>query len=46
MKKVAIVTSTRAEYGLLAPIIRELRSYENQNLLVELIVTGMHLSEF
>ncbi len=45
MKKIAVVTATRAEYGLLAPVIRELRQRENDNLRVELIVTGTHLSE-
>ena len=44
MRKIAVVTATRAEYGLLAPIIRELRKYEDQNLKVDLIVTGTHLS--
>ena len=44
MKKIAIVTATRAEYGLLAPLIYELRKYENSQLKVELIVTGTHLS--
>lgn len=43
MKKIAVVTSTRAEYGLLSPIIQELRTYENENLRIELIVTGTHL---
>ena len=45
MKKIAVVTATRAEYGLLAPVIRELRKEENENLTVDLIVTGTHLSE-
>ena len=57
MKKIAVVTATRAEYGLLAPVVRELRKYEdadsNSNfdfinsttLKVDLIVTGTHLSE-
>ncbi len=44
MRKIAVVTATRAEYGLLAPIIIELRKYENDMLKVELIVTGTHLS--
>ena len=44
MKKIAIVTSTRAEYGLLAPVIRQLRNYENDDCRIELIVTGTHLS--
>lgn len=45
MKKVAVVTATRAEYGLLMPVIKELRKHENNNFKVELIVTGTHLSE-
>lgn len=45
MKKIAIITATRAEYGLLSPVLRELRKYENEDLKVELIVTGTHLSE-
>ncbi len=43
MKKIAVVTSTRAEFGLLAPIIKKLREYESDDLRVELIVTGTHL---
>lgn len=43
MKKIAIITATRAEYGLLAPVIRELRTYENEGFRVEVIVTGTHL---
>ncbi len=45
MKKIAVVTATRAEYGLLSPVIKELRKQENNELIIELIVTGMHLSE-
>ena len=45
MKKIAVVTATRAEYGLLSPVIKELRKYENEDLKTELIVTGTHLSE-
>ncbi len=44
MKKIAVVTATRAEYGLLSPVIKELRKYECEELRVELIVTGTHLS--
>lgn len=44
MKKIAVVTATRAEYGLLSPVIKELRKYENEDLRIELIVTGTHLS--
>ncbi len=45
MKKIAVVTATRAEYGLLSPVIRELRKQENGELRVELVVTGTHLSD-
>lgn len=45
MKKIAIVTSTRAEYGLLSPVIKKLREFENKNFQAVLIVTGTHLSE-
>lgn len=37
MKKVAIVTATRAEYGLLSPVIRKLREYESSDFKVDLI---------
>lgn len=45
MKKIAVVTTTRAEFGLLMPVINELRKYENEILKVELIVSGTHLSK-
>ncbi len=45
MKKVAVVTATRAEYGLLSPVIKELRKYENDDFKAELIVTGTHLND-
>ena len=45
MIKIAIVTATRAEYGLLNPVIRKLRSYETSDLKVEVIVTGTHLKK-
>ena len=44
MKKIAVVTSTRAEFGLLMPVIRSLRDYENNELKIEVVVTGTHLS--
>lgn len=43
MTKIAVVTATRAEYGLLNPVIRQLRKYEISTLKVEVIVTGTHL---
>ncbi len=45
MKKIAVVTATRAEYGLLSPVIKKLREYETEDLRIELIVTGTHLSD-
>ncbi len=38
---VAVMTGTRAEYGLLRPVIREIESKKNINL--KLLVTGSHL---
>lgn len=42
MKKIAVVTSTRAEYGLLKPVIQKLE--KSKCLEPKLIVTGAHLS--
>jgi GDP/UDP-N,N'-diacetylbacillosamine 2-epimerase (hydrolysing) len=42
MRKIAVVTGTRAEYGLLYWIIKAI--HEATNLELQLIVTGMHLS--
>lgn len=45
MKKIAVVTTTRAEYGLLRPVILELRKFESDKLRVDLLVSGTHLSD-
>ena len=45
MKKLAVVTATRAEYGLLSPVIKKLRTFEDNEFKADLIVTGTHLSE-
>lgn len=42
MKKIAILTATRAEYGLLAPIIKLLS--KDSEIDVRVVVTGTHLS--
>ncbi len=42
MRKIAVVTGTRAEYGLLYWIIKGI--HEDSMLELQLIVTGMHLS--
>lgn len=43
MKKLAIVTTTRAEYGILSPLIA--RIAEDDELELDLIVSGGHLSK-
>ena len=42
MKKVFVVTSSRAEYGLLRNVISKLD--EKDDIICEVIVTGSHLS--
>ena len=42
-KNIAVVTGTRAEYGLLRPVLQKLRASER--LAPQLLVTGAHLSE-
>ncbi len=42
MKKIAVVTGTRAEYGILQPVMRAIEAQKGLELL--LVVTGMHLS--
>ena len=42
MYKIGIITGTRAEYGLLKPVINKV--YMAEELELQLIVTGMHLS--
>ena len=42
-KRVAVVTGTRAEYGLLRPVCEKLQ--KSDELALELVVTGAHLSE-
>ena len=41
-KKICIVTATRAEYGLLYWLMREIK--KDKKLELQIIVTGMHLS--
>lgn len=42
MKKVCVVTGTRAEYGLLRPVMKRL--YRDDTVTMQLVATGMHLS--
>lgn len=42
MRKICIVTGTRAEYGLLYWLMKEIQN--DQDLELQIIVTGMHLS--
>jgi len=41
-RKICVVTGTRAEYGLLTPLLHEINNDESLEL--QLVVTGMHLS--
>ena len=43
MYKICVVTGTRAEYGLLRQVLLKLKS--NENVELQLVVTGSHLSE-
>ena len=43
MKRIAVITATRAEYSLLRPVYLELKKIKN--IKVDLIVTGTHLSK-
>lgn len=42
MKKICVITGTRADYGLLRPLIKRIK--EDKELKLQLIATGMHLS--
>lgn len=42
MKKIAVFTGTRAEYGLLYWLLKDIQ--ENDELTLQLVVSGMHLS--
>ena len=41
-KNICVITGTRAEYGLLCPLIKKINEDDKLNL--QLVVTGMHLS--
>jgi len=43
MRKIAVVTGTRAEYGIFRPVLRAIKG--NRQLSLSLIATGMHLSD-
>lgn len=42
MRKICIVSGSRAEYGLLYPLLKEVKT--DSELTLQLVVTGMHLS--
>ena len=42
MRKICVITGTRAEYGLLYWLMKEIE--DDQELELQLVVTGMHLS--
>lgn len=41
-RKICIITGSRAEYGLLKPLLNEIEN--DPDLILQLVVTGMHLS--
>ena len=43
LKKICVFTGTRADYGLLKPIMIEIEN--NKNLTLQLLVSGSHLSQ-
>jgi UDP-N-acetylglucosamine 2-epimerase len=43
MRKICVITGTRAEFGILSYVMKEI--IEHPNLELSLVVTGMHLSE-
>lgn len=43
MRKVCVVTGTRAEYGLLRPVMRKIK--ESPSLDLQVVAAGMHLSD-
>lgn len=45
MKNIAVITATRAEYGLMSPLIKQLRIQEDEQFKVDLVVTGTHLDD-
>lgn len=42
MKKICVITGTRADYGLLRPLIKRIK--HDKELKLQLVATGMHLS--
>tara|TARA_Y100000996_G_scaffold365250_1_gene309909 strand:+ start:3692 stop:4861 length:1170 start_codon:yes stop_codon:yes gene_type:complete len=43
IKKICVVTGSRAEYGLIKPLLMKLK--DDQDIKLQLVVTGMHLKE-
>lgn len=43
MRKICVITGTRADFGILTPVIKEIEKHSELNL--ALIATGMHLAE-
>ena len=42
-RKICVITGTRAEYGLLYWLMKEIQ--QDDDLILQIYVTGMHLSE-
>lgn len=43
MKKICVVTGSRADYGLLRPVMKKIR--QRKDLRLQIIATGMHMDE-
>ncbi len=43
MRKLCVVTGSRAEYGLLRPVLKRIQ--EDKELILQIVVTGMHLDD-
>jgi len=41
-RKIAVITGTRADYGIMKPLLKKIQ--QSKNLELQLVVTGMHLS--
>ena len=42
-RKICVVTGTRAEYGILRSVLKQIK--QNKKLKLQLVVSGMHLSK-
>ena len=43
MKKICLVTGSRAEYGIMKPLIQKL--FDDEEIIPDIVVTAMHMEE-